>query len=89
MEYYYHDSAGALDYYLDMLEKMQKQVNCATGSTFSDSLALQKIIAMWSVLVSSIDTLLEDARMLFQPPPPPPPPLKYGGLFLRLWDKLF
>ena len=43
MEYCYHDLDGTLDYYLDV---------------FGDSLALQKIIVMWSVLVSSIGTLL-------------------------------
>ena len=68
MEYCSHVSAGALDYYVDMLEKTQKQVNCATGPTFADSLALQKITAMWSVLVSSIDNLLEDAQMMCLPP---------------------
>ena len=62
MEYCYH--AGALNYYLDILEKVKKQSNCATGSTFADSVALQKIIAMWSVLVGSIDTLLEGAHMM-------------------------
>ena len=58
-----HGLAGALDYYLDMLEKIQKQVHCATGPTFADSLALQKIIVMWSVLVTSIGALLEDALL--------------------------
>ena len=43
----YRVSAGALNYYLGMLEKIQKQVNCATDPTFADSLALQKIFAMW------------------------------------------
>ena len=46
MEYYYHVSAGALDYYLNMLEKNQKEVHCTTGPTFADFLALQKIIVM-------------------------------------------
>ena len=49
MEYCYHVSADALDYYLDMLEKNQKKVHCATGRTFFDLLALQKFIVMWSV----------------------------------------
>ena len=48
MEYCYHVSAGALDYYLDM---------------FAGSLALQKIIVMWSVLVSFIGTLLEGVHL--------------------------
>ena len=60
----YRVSAGALSYYLGMLEKIQKQVNCATDPTFADSLALQKIFAMWSV----IDTHLEDAHMMSLPP---------------------
>ena len=37
MEYYDHVLPGAPDYYLDMLEKIQKQVHCATGPTFTDS----------------------------------------------------
>ena len=61
MEYCYHD------YHLDMLKKIKKQVNWATGSTFADSQSLQKIIAMWSVLVSSIDTLLEVSHMVSIP----------------------
>ena len=67
MEYYYHISAGALDYYLDILEKIQKQVHCATGPTFDDFLALQKIIVMWSVLVRSMDTLLRNAHTVSLP----------------------
>ena len=43
---------------MDMLKKkkkkIQKQVHCATGPTFTDSLALKKIILMWLVLASSI-----------------------------------
>ena len=35
------------------------QVHSATGPTFADSLALKKIILMWSVLDSSIGILLE------------------------------
>ena len=35
------------------------QINCATGPTFVDSVALKKIILMCSVLASSIGTLLE------------------------------
>ena len=52
MEYYYHILAGALDYYLDMLKKIQRQVHCATDPTFAYFLALQKIIVTWSVLAS-------------------------------------
>ena len=33
MEYCYRVSAGAFDYYLGMLEKVQKQVNCAIAPT--------------------------------------------------------
>ena len=44
-----HVSAGTLDYYFDMLEKIKKQVYCATGPTFAYFLALQKIIVMRSV----------------------------------------
>ena len=40
MEYCYHVSAGALDYYSDMLEKLQTQVHCAAGRTFTDFRAL-------------------------------------------------
>ena len=69
MEYCHHALAGVLDFYLDMFEKIQKQLNRATGPTFADSQALQKIIAMWSVLVSSIDTLLEDAHLMSSRPP--------------------
>ena len=75
MEYCYHVSAGALDCYLNMLEMIQKQVYCATGLTFADSLALQKIIVMWSVLLSSTGTLLEDAHMVSLPSK------IYGGTF--------
>ena len=42
MGYCCHVLAGVLDYYLDMLEKFQKQVHCATGAMFADSLTLQK-----------------------------------------------
>ena len=37
---------------------VSSQVHCAAGPTFGDSLALKKIYLMWSVLVSSIGTLL-------------------------------
>ena len=47
-----------------MLKKIQKQVHCATGPTFANSLALKKIILMWLVFASSIDTLLEYTRNL-------------------------
>ena len=77
MEYYDHVLPGAPDYYLDMLEKIQKQVHCATGPTFTDSRPLQKIIVMWSVLISSIGTLLDNAHMGF------PCSLKYGGTFYQ------
>ena len=62
---------GALEYYLDMLKKIQKQVHCAIGPTFP--LALKKIILMWSALASSIGTLLEYTQSLS---------LKYGRTFL-------
>ena len=68
MEYCYHVPAGTHDHYLDMLERIRKQVNCVTLPTFADFLPLQKIIAMWSALVSSIDTVLEYAHMMFLPP---------------------
>ena len=35
------------------------QVHCLTGPTFADSLALKKIILMWSALASSIGSRLE------------------------------
>ena len=63
MGYCYHVSTVALDYYLDILEKIQKQVHCVTGPTFADSIAQQKNIALGSVLVSFISTLLEDAHL--------------------------
>ena len=37
----------------------KKQIHCATGPTYADSLALMKIIFMWSVLASSIGSRLE------------------------------
>ena len=40
MEYWYHALAGVVCTYLDMLGKVQKQVNCGTGSILSDFLAL-------------------------------------------------
>ena len=40
MEYYYHILAGALDNFLDMSEKSQKQVHCAIGPVFADFLTL-------------------------------------------------
>ena len=66
-----------LDFYLDMLEKIQKQVHRATGPTFADSVALQKIIVMWSVLISSVGTRLEGNHMVSLHP------LKYEGSFLQ------
>ena len=63
MEYCYYVSVGVLGCYLDMLGKIQKQGYGDTGPAFADSLALQKIIEMWSVLVSFIATLLEDAHL--------------------------
>ena len=65
MKYCYHVSAGALDHYFHMLEKIKKQIkkHCATGPTFAYFLALLKIKVMWSVLVSSIGTIIEDAHM--------------------------
>ena len=63
MEYCYHVSAGALNFYLDMLEKIQKQIHRAAGPTFADSLALQKHIVMSSVLISSKGTLVEDTYL--------------------------
>ena len=35
------------------------QVHCATGPSFADSLALKKIILMWSALAGSVGTPLE------------------------------
>ena len=63
MGYCYHILAAFLDYHLNFLEKIQKQVHCITHPTFADSVALQKNILMFSVLVSFIDTLLEDAHL--------------------------
>ena len=63
MGYCYHVSVCGLDYRLNMLENIQKQVYCIPGSTFADSVALQKNMVMCSVLVSSIDTLLEEAHL--------------------------
>ena len=63
VEYCYHVSAGALDYYFDMLKKIKKQVHYATGPTFAYFLALLKMIVMWSLLVSSIGTIIEDAHL--------------------------
>ena len=40
------------------------QAHCATGPTFADSLALKKIILMWSVFASSIGTPLENTHNL-------------------------
>ena len=42
-------------------------MHCATGPTVADFLALEKIVVMWSVLVSSIDTLLSNAHMMSLP----------------------
>ena len=65
MEYWYHVLTGPLGYCLDMLEKIQKQVHYAIGPTLAETLVLQKNIIMWSVLVSSIGTLLEDAHLSY------------------------
>ena len=65
MEYCYYVSVGVLGCYLDTFGKIQKQVHGDTGPAFADSLALQKIIEMWSVLVSFIVTLLEDAHLSY------------------------
>lgn len=40
--YCYHVSAGAFVCYLNILEKIQKQVHCATSPTLAYSLSLQK-----------------------------------------------
>ena len=56
---------GALEYYLDKLKKIKKQTHCATSPIFADYLALKEIILMWSVLASSIGTLLEYSHNLF------------------------
>ena len=91
MEYWCHVLAGARDYYLDMLDNIQKQIHCATGPTFADSLVLQKVIVMWSVMVSSIGTLLEDAHIASLPSPPPllaPLPLSIGVKFF-MGEKTF
>ena len=51
----------------------------ATGPSFADSLALKKIILMWSVLASSIKYSFRiDSQS---------PPLKYGWTFLQ--EKFF
>ena len=63
MEYCHHVSYGALDYDFDMLEKIEKQVHWATGITLAYFPALQKIIAMWSVLVSCTGAIIEDAHL--------------------------
>ena len=54
---------------------MPEHVHCATGPTFADSLALKKIILMWSVLASSIGNLLEYTHNLL--------PQSMGGLFSK------
>ena len=58
-----------------MLKKIQKQVQCTTAPTFADSLALKKTILMWSVLASSIGTLLEYTHNLLT--------LSVGGIFSK------
>ena len=90
MEYWCHVLAGARDYYLDMLDNIQKQIHCATGPTFADSPVLQKVIVMWSVMVSSIGTLLEDAHIASLPSPPllAPLPLSIGVKFF-MGEKTF
>ena len=40
--------------YVKKKKKIRKQVHCATSPTFTDSLAIKKIILMWLVLASSI-----------------------------------
>ena len=53
---------------MDMLKKkIQKQAHCATGPTFADSLALQKLTVTCSVVASSIGILLEDTHTLYTP----------------------
>ena len=65
MEYCYYVLAGALNCYLGILEKIQKQVYCAPGPTFADLIVLQKIIVieMWSLFISFIGTFLGDAPL--------------------------
>ena len=62
MEYCHSVSGGALHYYFDMLEKIKNQVHSATGLTFPFFPAPQKIIVIWSVLNSSIGSIIEDAH---------------------------
>ena len=63
MKYCHHVSTGSPDYYFDMLEKLKKQVHCATGPTVDYFPALQKIVVMWSVLVNFVGTSIEDAHV--------------------------
>ena len=63
MKYCHHVSAGSPDYYFDMLEKIKKQVHCATGPTVDYFPALQKIVVMWSVLVNFVGTIIKDAHV--------------------------
>ena len=63
MKYCHHVSTGSPDYYFDMLEKIKKQVHCATGPTVDYFPALQKIVVMWSVLVNFVGTIIEDAHV--------------------------
>ena len=63
---------GALEYYL--FKKIKKQVHCATGPTFAESLALKKIILKWSVLA-----LYRYSFRIYSQSPP----LKYETTFLQ------
>ena len=69
---------GPLEYCLDIWRKIQKQVHCATGPTFVDSLALKKIINV----VSMGQFYRCSFRKYSQSPS-----LKYGKIFLQ--KKLF
>ena len=62
MEYCHSVSVGALHYYFDMLKKIKNQVHSATGPAFHFFPAPQKIIVIWSVLNSSIGSIIEDVH---------------------------
>ena len=63
---------GTLEYYL--LKKIQKQVHCATGPLFAESLNLKKMTLKWSVLA----LYMYSFRVYSQSPS-----LKYGRTVLQ------
>ena len=63
LKYCCHVLAAALDFYLDMMEQIHKQIHGDTGPKFVDSLALQEIIETWSLLVSFLVAFLDHTRL--------------------------